>query len=150
MTFSESNKEKHLRRIKSTVTQSQVEESNDGHPLGKMLSGKMLAPSPAFQKALLGFYLTQNITICDMLYIICSIWYAAYLQAYIRQSPTLSSGIQTPENTRAGLPWCWWQNIYVGIYVANVQRWECWWQKRPKLSFTSQNLKLSRTFQTFY
>ena len=62
MTFSESNKEKHLRRIKSTVTQSQVEESNDGHPLGKMLSGKMLAPSPAFQKALLGFYLTQNIT----------------------------------------------------------------------------------------
>ena len=54
MTFSETNKEKHLRRIKSTVTQSQVQESNDGHPLGKMLSGKMLAPSPAFQKALLG------------------------------------------------------------------------------------------------
>ena len=56
MTFSETNKEKHLRRIKSTVTQSQVQESNDGHPLGKMLSGKMLAPSPAFQKALLGIY----------------------------------------------------------------------------------------------
>jgi len=50
----DNNKEKQLRRIKSTVTQSQVQESNDGHPLGKMLSGKMLAPSPAFQKALMG------------------------------------------------------------------------------------------------
>ena len=60
MTFSETNKEKHLRRIKSTVTQSQVQESNDGHPLGKMLSGKMLAPSPAFQKALLGIYHMPN------------------------------------------------------------------------------------------
>ena len=68
MTFSESNKEKHLRRIKSTVTQSQVQESNDGHPLGKMLSGKMLAPSPAFQKALLGMYFSQFITSCDKIY----------------------------------------------------------------------------------
>ena len=67
MSFSETNKEKHLRRIKSTVTQSQVQESNDGHPLGKMLSGKMLAPSPAFQKALLGSHLTQFITIYDRL-----------------------------------------------------------------------------------
>ena len=57
MRFSDNNKEKQLRRIKSTVTQSQVQESNDGHPLGKMLSGKMLAPSPAFQKALMGWYL---------------------------------------------------------------------------------------------
>ena len=60
MSFSENNKEKQLRRIKSTVTQSQVQEQNDGHPLGKMLSGKMLAPSPAFQKALLGAYLALS------------------------------------------------------------------------------------------
>ena len=61
MRFSENNKEKQLRRIKSTVTQSQVQEPNDGHPLGKMLSGKMLAPSPAFQKALLGAYSTLSV-----------------------------------------------------------------------------------------
>lgn len=60
MRFSDNNKEKQLRRIKSTVTQSQVQESNDGHPLGKMLSGKMLAPSPAFQKALMGWYFEHS------------------------------------------------------------------------------------------
>ena len=94
MTFSESNKEKHLRRIKSTVTQSQVQESNDGHPLGKMLSGKMLAPSPAFQKALLGMYSSQFNTSCDIKYITycLPLRYAAYLKACMRFTPIFSPG----------------------------------------------------------